>query len=314
MAASAATTVTAAPPGAESLFLRVRDGLRLHVRRYGRDRRRRPVLCLPGLTRNGRDFTMLAEALAGDAVHPRTVYALDYRGRGLSDHDPDWKNYTVPVEAQDVVDVMAALDLHGAALIGTSRGGLIAMVLGALQPAAFGPVVLNDIGPVIERDGLVRMVAYVGRVPLPATWEEATELVRGMSEKQFSAVPPQLWPVIARKSYLDENGFPAPAYDARLAQSVSMLSGDVPALWVEFQALSRVPTLVLRGGNSDMLAQRTVDDMLARHARLDAVVIPGEGHTPMLMDSRSIEAIEGFVTRNEPRGGAGTTGAGPVRV
>lgn len=295
MAASAATTAIAAPPGAESLFLRVRDGLRLHVRRYGRDRRRRPVLCLPGLTRNGRDFTMLAEALAGDALHPRTVYALDYRGRGLSDPDPDWKNYTVPVEAQDVVDVMAALDIHGAALVGTSRGGLIAMVLGALQPAAFGPVVLNDIGPVIEREGLARIAAYVGRTPVPQTWEEAARLLREQMREHFPAVPDEDYLAIAKQLHNDKGGRPAAGYDDKLARTFSLADGPPPALWPQFQSLARKPLMIIRGERSDLLSQATVDEMLKRHGDARALSVEGQGHAPLLRDSTTIGAIAAFL-------------------
>ena len=128
----------------------------------------------------------------------RDVYALDYRGRGRSQNDPDWKNYSVLVELNDVLDFMTMKGLDRAAVIGTSRGGLIAMLMAVLRPNAMGAVVLNDIGPVIEREGLARIVAYVGRVPLPADWEEATELVTEMNRRQFTAVPAEQWAEFAR--------------------------------------------------------------------------------------------------------------------
>ena len=124
---------------------------------------RRPAVCLPGLTRNGRDFHDLALTLAGNPEDSRDVYTLDYRGRGLSQSDPDWRNYAVPVETQDVLDFMTMRGLSNAAIIGTSRGGIIAMVMAAAQPSSVGAVILNDIGPVIEPAGLGRIAAYVGR-------------------------------------------------------------------------------------------------------------------------------------------------------
>lgn len=299
MAASAATTAAPSPAGSQSHYIRVRDGIRLHVRRIGRDRRRRPVLCLPGLTRNSRDFTVLAEALAGDPGQPRTVYALDSRGRGLSEHDADWKNYTVPVEAQDVVDVMAALDLHGAALIGTSRGGLIAMVLGALQPAAFGPVVLNDIGPVIEREGLARIAAYVGRTPVPQTWEEAARLLREQMRQHFPAVPEEDYVAIAKQLHNDNDGRPAAGYDDKLARTFSLADGPPPALWPQFQSLAKKPLLVIRGGCSDLLAQATVEEMLKRHGDARALTVEGQGHAPLLRDAPTIAAIATFLAERD---------------
>lgn len=299
MAASAPTTSSTPPAGAESLHIRVRDGLRLHVRRHGLSRHSRPVLCLPGLTRNGRDFAVLAEALAADARHPRTVYALDYRGRGFSDHDADWKNYTVPVEAQDVVDVMAALGIHGAALVGTSRGGLIAMVLGALQPTAFGPVVLNDIGPVIEREGLARIAAYVGRTPVPQTWEEAARLLREQMHEHFPAVPEDDYLAIARQLYNDRDGRPAAGYDDKLARTFSLADGPPPALWPQFQTLAKKPLMVIRGERSDLLAQETVEEILKRHGDARALTVAGQGHAPLLRDAATIAAIATFLAETD---------------
>ena len=155
----------------------------------------------------------------------RDVYSLDYRGRGRSQHDPDWKNYSILIELNDVLDFMTMKGLHHAAVIGTSRGGLIAMLMGVLRPAAIGAVVLNDIGPVIEREGLARIVAYVGRVPLPADWKEATELVHEMNRRQFPAVPAEQWGEFARQVFNDDNGLPAPAYDPKLAKAISLMDG-----------------------------------------------------------------------------------------
>jgi len=147
-----------------------RDGLRLYARHYaGAGLLRRPVVRLPGLTRNCRDFHDLAVALARPDEAGRDVYALDYRGRGRSQSDPDWKNYSILVELNDVLDFMTMKGLDRAGIIGTSRGGLIAMLMAVLRPNAMGAVVLNDIGPVIEREGLTRIIAYVGRVPLRLT-------------------------------------------------------------------------------------------------------------------------------------------------
>ena len=282
----------------ETRKVRVRDGLAMHVRFYPvPGSQLRPVLCLPGLTRNGRDFEVIAEALSApkQSGAGRPVYTLDFRGRGLSDHDPDPKNDTVPVEAHDVIDVMTALGLHGAAIIGTSRGGLVAMVLAALQPTALGPVVLNDIGPVIEREGLMRIASYVGRTPAVGTWSEATAIVREIDQRQFPLVTGEGWERLARQRYNDKDGRPVPGYDKALSHSISVLDGPVPALWPQFEALKCVPVLVLRGALSDLLSAATVAEMAKRHPRLAAMTVASEGHAPLLQDTTTISAISRFL-------------------
>lgn len=277
-----------------------RDGLRLYARHYPvPGSLRRPVVCLAGLTRNSRDFHDLATALARRDETGRDVYCLDYRGRGRSQHDPDWKNYSVLVELNDALDFMAMKGLDRAAVVGTSRGGLIAMLMGVLRPGAMGAVVLNDIGPVIEREGLARIVAYVGRVPLPANWQEATELTYEMNRRQFTAVPADQWEDVARQLFNDDNGLPASAYDPQLAKAISVMDGPTPELWPQFAALSHVPVLVVRGENSDILGARTLVEMQARHPRLAAFTVRGQGHAPLLKDAPSIGTIASFLARTD---------------
>lgn len=275
-----------------------RDGLRLYARHYpAPGSQRRPVVCLAGLTRNGRDFHDLATALAGEAETGRDVFTLDSRGRGQSEHDPDWKNYSLLVELNDVLDFMTMKSLHAAAIIGTSRGGLLAMMMAVLRPAAIGAVVLNDIGPVVERDGLARIVAYVGRVPLPADWREAAQIVREMNQRQFSAVPAKQWDEVARAWFNDENGLPAPGYDRDISKAMSLVDGPIPALWPQFGALARKPVLAVRGANSDILSESTLTEMRARHPRLTTLTVPGQGHAPLLKDAPTIAAIAEFLGR-----------------
>ena len=258
-----------------------RDGLRLYARHYPVPGSVcRPVVCLAGLTRNCRDFHDLASALAAADETGRDVYAIDCRGRGRSQNDTDWKNYSILVELNDVLDFMTMKGLDRAAVIGTSRGGLIAMLMAVLRPNAMGAVVLNDIGPVLEREGLSRIIAYVGRVPLPADWEEATELVTEMNRRQFTAVSPQQWEEFARAVFNDDNGLPAPGYDPELAKAISVMDGPMPELWPQFTALAHVPLLALRGENSDILSEKTFAEMRARHPRMTAVTVRGQGHAP----------------------------------
>ncbi|MDX2258402.1 MAG: alpha/beta hydrolase [Hyphomicrobiaceae bacterium] len=309
------TTSLAGETAATDLDIRVRDGLRLRVRRYpAPGSRLRPVLCLPGLTRNGRDFTDLAVTLAAAGPLARPVYTLDFRGRGHSEWDRDWKNYAVPVEALDVIDVLTALDLHDVAMVGTSRGGLVTMVLAAMQPSAIGLAVLNDIGPVLEPDGLVRIAGYVGRMPLPRTWQEAAQSVRDLNQRQFPSISPATWDAFARQVFNEKNGRPAPGYDPMLKNSMSVLDGPMPKLWPQFEALARVPVLVLRGETSDLLSEATVSEMRVRHPRLESYTVPGEGHAPLLKDAATNAVVAEFIAAHDhavtrssaaPRGLAG---------
>src|SRR5215470_11194420 len=166
------------PAAANSRFVSAQDGLRLHVRAYGARTRALPVVCLPGLARTTADFDALALALASDRERPRRVLALDYRGRGKSDYDRKAANYNLQVELADVLSVLTALDIGRAAFVGTSRGGILTMLLAAARPTAIAGCVLNDIGPVIELEGLVRIKTYVGKLPQLSSFPAAADALR----------------------------------------------------------------------------------------------------------------------------------------
>ena len=276
-----------------------RDGLRLYARHYVvAGAQRRPLLCLAGLTRNSRDFHDLACVLATPDADGRNVYALDYRGRGRSQHDPNWRNYSILIELNDVLDFMIVMGLQHAAVLGTSRGGILAMLMAVIRPASVGSVILNDIGPVIEPDGLARIQAYVGRVPLPADWAEAIRLVRDINQRQFPAVPEAQWAELAHQYFNDDNGLPSPAYDPALGKALAQTPA-IPELWPQFAALAKVPMLVLRGEHSDILSAATLAAMHQRHPRLEAVTVSGEGHAPLLKDARSIRTIAAFLQKTD---------------
>ncbi len=169
----------------------------------------------------------------------------------------------------DVIDFMTLSGLHDAALIGTSRGGLITMLMAAAQPTAIGAVVLNDIGPVIEHEGMARISGYVGRVPLPISWADAARMMRELNRRHFPEISEAVWEDVARQWYNESNGKPAPGYDYNLGNALSVLDGPMPALWPQFEALKRVPLMVVRGENSDIL---TGDD-----GRRDAAPPPRHG-------------------------------------
>ena len=293
----------------QDIFYTSRDGLRLYARHYPapadpRARHRRPMLCLPGLTRNCRDFHDLATFMT-DPANPsaRDVFAVDYRGRGRSAPAPDWQSYTLQQELADVLDLMTLAGLHDVGLVGTSRGGLLAMLMATTRPAAVGAVVLNDIGPVVEREGLLRIVAYIGRVPLPPTWAEAGQLVRDLNKRQFPAVPEHHWDDIARQLFNEEHGVPVHGYDQALAKAIGVPEGAIPALWPQFDALARVPMLTIRGELSDILSEATVNEMRLHHPSLESVTVRGQGHAPLLRDRPTMIAVADFLMRNDQAAG-----------
>jgi pimeloyl-ACP methyl ester carboxylesterase len=285
----------------DEIYFTARDGLRLYGRRYKARAKsdRRPVLCLAGLTRNSRDFNDIATALSQHNDSPRDVYTVDMRGRGFSEHDADWRKYAIPVELNDVIDFMTMTGLTNCGIIGTSRGGLITHVLAAAQPTRIGAVVLNDIGPVIEFDGLVRIAGYVGRVPLPKTWDEAARAVLTLTKRDFPGLSEKDAEVFARQLFNERNGKPVPGYDAKLSKCLSLLDGPIPALWPQFEGLKRVPVMVVRGANSDLLSQKTVDEMRHRHPNFRSIEVPGEGHAPLLRDAPTIDAIAAFFAETD---------------
>ncbi|MFN3869025.1 MAG: alpha/beta fold hydrolase [Hyphomicrobiaceae bacterium] len=292
---------TAAPLFDEVRFT-ARDGLRLYARVYraqGEAAPGRPALCLAGLTRNSRDFHVLASALASDSTRPRDVWTLDTRGRGHSDHDPDWRNYAVPIEMLDVLDLMVMQELTDVALVGTSRGGLIAMVMAAAQPSTIGAAVLVDIGPVLETEGLLRILGYVGKMPVPVSWADAGRVVGELNRKHFPNIGADEWIEIARQLFNEKGGKPVASYDPQVARSMSVLEGPMPELWPQFAALNRVPVMVVRGENSDLLSAATVAEMERRHPACISHVVPSQGHAPWLRDNDSIAAIAEFLRSSD---------------
>jgi pimeloyl-ACP methyl ester carboxylesterase len=292
----------AANNGFDSVFIAAADGLRLHVRSYGsRLAPGLPVVCLPGLARTAADFHDLACALAGDSAAPRRVLALDYRGRGQSDYDRDPGNYNVTTELADLLAVLSALEVAPAVFIGTSRGGILTMLLAAARPAAIGGAILNDIGPVIEPAGLVRIKSYVGRLPRPESFEEGAEILRRLFVQQFPKLTNDEWLAYSRRTFkLDKRGL-VPTYDVGLARTLQGISFDRPIapLWNAFDALARMPLMVLRGANSDILSEETVAAMRERRPDMTTVVVADQGHAPLLTGKDEVNRIGEFIAACE---------------
>lgn len=285
-------------PGTISVHVTAPDGLKLHVRSYGsRLAPYLPVVCLPGLTRTVADFHELATALASDSLMPRRVIALDYRGRGASEYDKDPRNYSVGTELADLLAVLTALDVAPAVFIGTSRGGILTMLLACARPTAIAGVVLNDIGPVIEPSGLARIKSYVGKLPQPRSFEEGAEILRRLFGQHFTKLTEEDWLAYSHRSFKIGQRRLVPNYDVRLAKTLEGIDFNrpLPALWAEFDALGRVPLMVVRGENSDILSDGTVAAMRVRREGMESVVVPDQGHAPLLTAPDLLRQIAAFV-------------------
>ncbi|MDB5570295.1 MAG: Alpha/beta hydrolase [Hyphomicrobiales bacterium] len=283
----------------ESRYVSAPDGLLLHVREYGRrPDAATPVVCLPGLSRTCGDFDALARALAaGSAGAPRRVLALDYRGRGLSEYDSNWRNYDLKIENADILACLTALGVEHAVFVGTSRGGLHVMMLGATRPGVLRAAVLNDIGPVLEARGLARIRSYIGKLPMPASWTDAVDLLKNTMSGQFPDLTPAEWETYARLTFkTDKAGF-ALRYDSKLMRTLENidLESPLPTAWPQFEGLKNTPLLALRGSLSDLLSPETLAQMQVLHPNFEAHVVERQGHAPLLLDAPTIARVSAFV-------------------
>lgn len=294
----------AADTGFTSLFISARDGLKLHARDYGSlAATTLPVVCLPGFARTAADFHELALALANDEAKPRRVLAVDYRGRGLSEYDRDWKNYDIRVELDDLMQLLVAAGIEQAIFVGTSRGGLLTMAMGAARPGVIKGVVMNDIGPVIDARGLLRIRGYVGKLPLPRSFAEGAEILKRLSDQQFPQFGDTEWEMMARRTWTDRDGHMRSDYDPNLMKVLEELDleAPLPVLWSYFDGLNGVPVLAIRGANSDLMAEKTLVEMGERHPDCETFVAPGQGHAPLLGTKDMVRRIGRLVARAERR-------------
>ncbi len=253
------------------------------------------AVCIPGLTRNAADFDDLAPKIAATG---RDVLTVSLRGRGASDHDPDYANYH-PHTYRD--DILAALDQLGApeaVFIGTSLGGLVTMFVNQIAPARVKAAVLNDIGPVLAPEGIARIASYVGKSAGPAeTIEEAAARIRDINGVAFPDANEEDWILFAHRTFRQtDDGKWALNYDPNIARALSE-NGVAPDLWPAFASLKETPTLLIRGAISDLLTPPIVEEMRAAHPAFDYCEVPRIGHAPMMTEPAAWEAIEAFLAR-----------------
>ena len=274
------------------------DGLRLFSRVYaGSDAAAPVVLCLHGLMRNSRDFEDLAPHLA---VRYRVIVP-DVRGRGFSARDPNFNNYQIPVYLHDLLLLFAGLGVERASVIGTSMGGLMAMVLAAMQPQRVAGMVLNDVGAEVDPQGLERILGYAGKSVPVASWEQAVAQVRTIYGTAWPGLSDERWERIARLSYrTNAQGQPEADADPRIAEPLRDPKAAAPNLWPLWGALAQMPILAIRGAQSDILSPATLARMQREKPDLRVLEVAHRGHAPMLDEPECLTAIDEFLAATAP--------------
>ena len=278
-----------AGPGYQDGWWNSSDGLRLHFRDYPGDGGKAPVLCVPGLTRNARDFEGVATHLAGE----RRVIAVDLRGRGESEYAADPLTYVPPVYLQDLGTLIGQLSLPPVVLFGTSLGGLLAMLLGLTARPVLAGVLLNDIGPELGEEGMARIRSYVGRPGRFANWDEAARSIAANHDGAFPDYTHADWLKWAHRTCRERDGIIAFDYDLAIAEPLAQPAPE-PAfdLWPAFEALRGLPALLVRGERSDVLQASTASEMVKRVPTMELLTIPRVGHAPMLEEPEAVPAID----------------------
>ncbi|MDF1804072.1 alpha/beta hydrolase [Thalassovita sp.] len=263
------------------------DGISLHYEDTGTGL---PILCLAGLTRNARDFDFVAAHLADNRL-----IRLDYRGRGQSDWAEDYTTYSIPREAQDVLELLDHLGLDQVAILGTSRGGLIAMVLAATAKDRLLGVALNDVGPELNMNGLTAIMGYLGLHPDAKTMAEFVAHRAAMPG--FDNVSPERWAQEATHTYVETPEGVQINYDPKLRDAViaTLTREDAPDLWPLFQAIAPLPCAVIHGVNSDLLTSGAVDEMAAQMPGLIVAHVADRAHVPFLDEPEALDALNAWL-------------------
>jgi len=271
------------------------NDLRLHYRDYAGDASRPPILCIPGLTRNARDFEGVADRLAGDW----RLICVELRGRGDSAYARDPLSYVPLTYLQDLEALIAELKLDRFVLFGTSLGGLMTMLLSMRGGGRIAAALLNDIGPVLETRGLDHIRAYVGKPQNWPTWLHAARFLREAQRDRYPDWTLDQWLVFAKRlCKLTPGGRVVFDYDMRIAEPFRIPGGESGFdLWSAFAGLEGIPSVVVRGELSDLLSAATVERMLAENLAMEAVTVPRVGHAPTLDEPEAIEAIDRLLAR-----------------
>jgi len=277
---------------ANSHYFKSSDGLNIYYRDYGAQNDGTPIICLPGLTRNSRDFDDLANTLCGR----RRVISIDFRGRGYSDYDPNWQNYHPLTYVADVWTLLDLLKIDRVIVVGTSLGGLCAMVMAAQQGDRLAGVVLNDIGPDVNPAGLQRIEEYTGRLAPVTNWAEAARQTKEIYGAWLSDLSDEDFMRLAKRGFREiESDVPRLDMDANIGRAIRELGAQKGDPWALFAALQDVPVILLWGVLSDILTADITDRMRAAKPDLEVVPLADRGHVPLLDEPEAIAAIDAFL-------------------
>lgn len=282
-------------PAYENRYWESDDEVRLHYRDYPGRSDRPPILCFAGLTRNARDFEDVADRLAGEW----RVIAINFRGRGGSGAAKDPMTYAPTTYVRDVEALLRELNVDRYVAFGTSLGGIVTMLLAADAPEKLAGVVLNDVGPEIEAAGLSRIRTYVGKSNVWPTWMHAARAVQEGNADVYPHYGVEDWLAMAKRLYrLNSSGRIVLDYDMKIAEPFRVPGKEAgPDMWAAFDALKRVPTLIVRGARSDVLGEATATRMVERLDQGELVTVPDVGHTPMLTEPEAVAAIDRLLAR-----------------
>ena len=273
-------------------YFTVGDGLKLHYRDYPGSADKPPILCLPGLTRNAKDFADLAERYS-----PRfRVIAPDFRGRGMSEYDPVPARYLPPTYAHDMIELIDQLAIPQAIFVGTSLGGLVTMLMAVMAPERVAAAILNDIGPEIDDAGVERIKTYVGGGQRFSSWDEAAAAVAAYNGHAFEGHSHEDWVRLVQRNCREENGEIVFDYDQTIALPFNSPAPSPPFdMWPLFAALGQKPLLVIRGAKSDLLSAEALEKMHAAAPNIKSAVVSGVGHAPELSEPEATAAIDAFL-------------------
>ncbi len=271
------------------------DGLRLHYRDYPGRSDRPPLICIPGLTRNARDYEKLAERLSGEW----RVIAVELRGRGESAYAKDPMTYVPLTYLQDLEALVAALKLDRFVAVGTSLGGILTMLMASTHPERIAGAVLNDVGPELDPAGLGRIRGYVGKSTWHPTWMHAARAVAEANAHVYPNWGITEWLDMAKRTHrLTSAGRIVLDYDMKIAEPFRVPGNEAgPDMWRAFDALADKPLLIVRGGTSDILPAAVADRMHAQVPGSELVTIPDTGHTPTLIEPEAEAAIDRLLAR-----------------
>jgi pimeloyl-ACP methyl ester carboxylesterase len=281
----------------QDIWYQSQDNLRLYARDYqptNNDGTKTTLLCMHGLTRNSADFAALAEHFQ----KRYRVIAVDQRGRGQSDSDPEPSNYHPGTYVQDMFSLIELLKLEDCILFGTSMGGLMSLIMASLHPGLFQAIILNDVGPEIDQVGLNRIQSYVGKQSTINTWDEAVAQAKMINQHALPDLDAEAWLRFARAIYREDNhGGLELAYDPSIAEPMQTAGEESISanLWPQFNAVASTPLLVIRGESSDILSMSCVNKMRSIHLSMEFCQVPNRGHTPLLDEACSLQAINDFL-------------------